>query len=347
MARLFRYSALLAAALLSLSGLQGQAQYPYPPYPVVNRGPGAVLSGQADVINATGDLFVQQEQARIQREAANQAKLDTKKKSFDLRLYENALTPTYGERLAKDKALFLKRIMSNPIESEITNGTAQNTMLPFLYNLAMQGAGGSPVKLDPQMMKLINVTAGTSGTNIGVLRQGDLDWPIVLRGNAHQKKLTSLLPQAVAAATDNTLTLAQYNGVAKEVSAMYEDLRKQFHKEEIDGGMFLEGKRFIDSLDSAVKALRQPSAAKLLKGSIAATGHTVPELVAHMTQQGLKFTAATPGVEAPYYGLYSAMVAYGNESMDSQAFKRQFEPTNLDQQYYQKSVQSGSKFRGP
>src|ERR1700704_3752349 len=63
----------------------GQAQYPYPPPPYnYYYSPGGwrgnALTGAANVVSATGDLYVQQEQARIQREKANQAKLDTKRK---------------------------------------------------------------------------------------------------------------------------------------------------------------------------------------------------------------------------------------------------------------------------
>src|SRR5262245_37907121 len=42
---------------------------------------GGALQGSADVINAYGNLGQQNEQARIMREQANQAKLDTKKQS--------------------------------------------------------------------------------------------------------------------------------------------------------------------------------------------------------------------------------------------------------------------------
>lgn len=332
---------LLALGCMTVLVLSAAAQYPYPypPYPYLP-GPGGVLQGEASVINATGDLFVQQEQARIQREIAEQAKLDTKKKAFDLRLYEKALTPTYTEVRAKDEALLLKRIMTSPLEAEITSGKAHNVMLPFLSTLAVQGIPGPPIKLDPELMKHVNVTGETGGANIGILRNGgQVDWPLVVRGPT-QKKLAAVLPKAVTAAADGSLDLALYNECSKGVAKLQEELRTKFHKEEIDGGMFIEGKRFLDSLNSAVVALRQPNAPQLLKGTYAATGRTVPELVQNMTQKGLKFAGATPGHEPSYYALYSAMVYYGNGAMDSHAFKTQFAPLSLNTQYYQKSLKS-------
>src|SRR6185369_3929506 len=84
--------ALLVAAPLA------HAQY-IPAYPgaYVNnpyRGPGGALAGQAELVSSVGKLNIDQEKARVEREAANQAKLDTQKKSFDQMLYERSLLPT-------------------------------------------------------------------------------------------------------------------------------------------------------------------------------------------------------------------------------------------------------------
>ncbi|MFT8131106.1 hypothetical protein, partial [Salmonella enterica] len=73
--------------------------------------------------------------------------------------------------------------MKSPQEAEITNGIAQNTMLPYLNNLALEGIPGPPIKLQKSDMKLINVTVGTGGDNIGILKDGGhLKWPLALRG---------------------------------------------------------------------------------------------------------------------------------------------------------------------
>lgn len=335
----FQHRFLLCLGLCSFLG-EAHAQYPYNVYG--NRGygfgPGAVMQGQADVMNAYGNYTIQVEQARQAREVAEQAKLDTKKKAIDTRLYEKALTPTYGETAARDQARFLKRIMTTPQEAEITGGTAQNTMLPFLNNLVQEGVSGPPAMLDPQMMKFINTSVGSGGANIGLFRDGGkLSWPLALRGPT-QKKLADSIPKAVQAAADDTLDVALYNEVAKGVAKLSDELRTKFHQEQIDGGMYLESKRFMDSLDSAVKALRQPTASKMLAGSLGAQGRTVPELVQNMTRQGLKFAPASPGNEAPYFALYASMVSYGNSAMDTYAYKNQFAPTNLDMQYLDKSL---------
>ena len=267
------------------------AQYPpyYPPPGYGGFGPGNVLNGQANVISASGDLFIQQEQARVEREKALQAKVDTKRKTFDEMMYEKANTPTFTENQAKIQAMTLRRVMTAPTPVEITSGKAQNLMLPYLDQLCRVGIQGPPISLDPGVLRAINVTIGNQGGDIGLLRDGgQLDWPLAVRG-ATQKKLAPLFPQLVSSAAAGDLDFDLYTKVSKGVTALQDELRTKFHKEQIDGGLFLEGKRFLDSLESSMKMIRSPSAAKLLNGTYAASGGTVPELVYNMTQKGLKF----------------------------------------------------------
>lgn len=298
--------------------------YPYPGYgspSVGNLGPGYALQGSADVIGATGDLYVKQEQARVEREKANQAKLDTKRKAFDETMYEKANTPYYTETLEQNQTYLLRRIMNNPTETEIKTGKAHNTLLPYLKDITQHGIMGPTVSLDPETLRHINVTGASQSGSLGVLANGGkVDWPLVLRGKT-QKSLDKLLPQAVSATVDGTLDPDLYRSVKKELAQLTEEHRKKFHREEIDGGEYLTGKRFLDSLDGAVKLLDQPTSRQVLDGSLKATGRDVPELVLNMTKKGLQFAPATPGDEAPYFGLFNAMVSYASGAQGSSSFR--------------------------
>jgi hypothetical protein len=315
------------ACLFALSAPAG-AQYPpyYPPPGYGGFGPGNVLNGQASVINASGQLFINQEQARVEREKANQAKIDTKRKTFDEMMYEKANTPTFTEDQEKVDMMTLRRIMNHPLEAEVTSGKAQNTLLPYLDKLMRVGIQGPPVALDPFMLKSVNVTTGKEGFNIGLLKDGGiLDWPLAVRGPT-QKKLAPLLPQLVSGAMSGDLNLDLYTKASKGVAALQDELRTKFRKEEIDGGLYLEGKRFLDSLDSSMKMIRSPSASRLLNGTYAATGRTVPELVYNMTMKGLKFAPANPGQEAPYFALQSALVSFAAGAESNSGFRATFDP---------------------
>src|ERR1035438_2135639 len=98
-------------------------------------------------MQAYGQVINDQEQARVTREQANQAKLDTKKQAFDLMMYEKANTPTYTETLTKEKAQILTRMMNFPLRSEIADGKSLNVMLPFLQSLSSGGTQGPPVPI--------------------------------------------------------------------------------------------------------------------------------------------------------------------------------------------------------
>src|SRR5262249_42572344 len=92
-------------------------------------------------------------------------------------------------------------------------------------------------------------------------------------------------------------------------------LRKYFAKraEEMPFAQYVESKRFLADLDTAVQVLEQPGAADFINGKYAARGRTVRELVQHMTENGLRVGPASSGDEAAYNALYQAMAAYGRE----------------------------------
>ncbi len=311
-------------ALMLSVGARATGQNPYqnpyvpptPYYPGYPGGfyPGAVggaYYGQAALVGAQGQFLIQSEQARIEREKADQEKLVTKKKSFEQMMYEKANTPTLTENLKYESGLMTQRLISAPLPAEITSGQTLNAMLPLIKQLAIKGTQGPPIPLDPDQLREVNVTVGKGGLNFGVLKNGgaNLDWPFCLRGPL-QKKLAGEIPTAVSQAKVGQLDPALYRQINTDLANLNEDLRRKFHKEEIYGDEFVEAKRFLDPLKDAVSALRQPTSQRYLDGTYSAKGRTVPELVNHMVQNGLSFTACNPGEENIYYALHDKFVAY-------------------------------------
>lgn len=323
---------LVLGMMLALAAV-GDAQYPppyppyYPPYGYGGGfGPGNVLNGQANVMNAQGQLEISQEQARVEREKANQAKVDTKRKTFDEMMYEKANTPTFTENQEKADMMQIRRVMNHPAPAEVTSGKSQNIMLPYLDKLMAVGVQGPPVPLDQGMLKFINVTSGPQAYNIGILRDGGvLDWPFALRGPT-QQKLAPVFPMLVSSAVSGNLSFDLYTQANKGIAALKTELFGKFAKDQIDGGSYLAAKHFLADLDSSMNMLQSPSAAKFLNGTYAATGRNVPELVYNMTSKGLKFAPANPGNDAPYWALQNAMVAYGAGAESNKGFRATFDP---------------------
>ncbi len=71
-----------------------------------------------------------------------------------------------------------------------------------------------------------------------------------------------------------------------------------------------EAKRYLRQLDDAVKVLQLPDAGDYLNGKYAPHGKTVKDLVAYLSENGLRFSPAAPGEEAPYAALHKALVQY-------------------------------------
>ncbi|MBI3410275.1 MAG: hypothetical protein HY040_18195 [Planctomycetes bacterium] len=312
---------LWGALALVLAPSAAWAQYPppyNPYYPVQTYGPiGNQLMGQASVISATGGLYKDQEQARILRQQADQAKIETKKKSFDEMMYEKAMTPTFTEEMNKNQSMILRRIMTNATDVEIIKGEAQNIILPTLVRVAVRGAYGPPVPLDPEMLQHINVTGSVAdgGTGVGMLKNGgaNLTWPMSIVDTPTQKQLAAIIPTAVTEVkTGGQLKLDTYKKMNATMDKLYDEVKKMFHKEQIDGGQYLNTTRFLDSLKGSLKILSTPSAALYFNGDYSPKGSTVRELVDYMSDKGLRFGPCNPGFEAPYFALYNAMVAYAS-----------------------------------
>jgi hypothetical protein len=321
----------LTAGLLLVASMMmphsARAQYypnPYNPYLPRSAGPGigqgAALSGSAQVMNAYGDVVVQQENARIQREQANQAKIDTKRKAFDEMMYEKANTPTYIENAARDNANILNRIMNFPNRSEVVEGKALNTMLPFLQSLSTYGTQGSPVMLPQSAVRELNVS-GTGTSSVGILRNGGrVDWPLAMI-TPQQKKLDKLLPAAYDAAGAGELTPKLMKDIRTEMTSMREDMRKRLKAEEIETSSYLQAIEFYHTLENSVNALERPDARKQISGVYAARGRNVQELVDYMTENGLKFAPAAPGQENAYQVVNDAFVRYARIAQSSSGFQ--------------------------
>jgi hypothetical protein len=316
--------------LLSISASAQFVPAPWPGGYGVNPwgiGAGNTLQGQAQVINAVGQTNIAQEQARVEREAANQAKIDTQKKAFDQMLYERSLKPTFAEDQIYINNRVISRMMTSPQPAEISHGTTLNAFLPYIMKLSETGVQGPPVPVNQAALRHINVTTGPNGPRIGVLRSLPLSWPMALRG-PEQKKFDPLLNAAVSAATTGALQPDLFNQVRSLVKKIEDDFQKRFRNEEVSAGDFLVASKFLDNLKPAVQALGAPDINRLLDGSLAPQGSNVPELASNMSFNGLTFAPGNPGSEAAYRSVHDSFVGYIRTAQASSGFQPRMRPPN-------------------
>ena len=89
--------------------------------------------GSGQDILAYGQLGLNQEQARILREAATQAKLDTRKKTLDTMTYLRENEYTFTKEQADIAKRLLQRVQKTPTSAEIQTGKSLNVLMDDLY----------------------------------------------------------------------------------------------------------------------------------------------------------------------------------------------------------------------
>jgi hypothetical protein len=274
---------------------------------------GGYLQGGADIIRAQGDLQIQLQQAKITKEQAEQAKLDTRRKAFDQSLYERKRRPTAEDDREKARIERMRRARNDPPLHEITSGYSLNTLLDSINKMHQQGISGPTVPLDPYLLTKINVTNGAGQGNVGALRNGGkLQWPLKLRTSAYaseRKRLDKLAADAYKQAAQGMVeadtVVEMQNGVNRLLGQLKSNIKQ------IPFSDYVTMKRYLNELNKSITALENdPNVGKYVSGQWSARGDTVSELVRNMISQGLRFAQATHGNENAYTALHSAMVEY-------------------------------------
>jgi hypothetical protein len=286
---------------------------PYNPY-YNNYGAGSVLTGAADVIRANGQFMNSAEMARILREKALQAKQETRKLTHDTDMYIEATTPTFTQKQERVAKNTLQRIQKNSMPGEITNGKALNLLLKDLLTFRPKVSSFEPPPLSEGVLAQMNVTKSTYG--MGLLRDnGKISMPSVVKERMtlkeredFEKKLETMVKDANAGRI-NKDTLAD---VRNEIERVRDELVKKVN--DIPTAPYLEGKRFLQELDEACRAVDLGEAINqrdfqiwLEKGK---GTRGVKELVDYMGDNALRFGPATPADEASYRAVYQALASY-------------------------------------
>jgi hypothetical protein len=298
------------AGLGNASPYGGLGGYPYTFIPPE----GYFLQGAAAVMNAYGNVITSNEQARLMREQAIQAKIETAKKRFEFELWKAANTPTYTEIQAKIVKDTLKRVQNTNNVSEIWSGRAPKILLDDLKNKVLtKKASIDPIPLSEDVLKRLNVTT-KPGSNLGLLRtRGRFSWPPAL-GDLLSKEEREEIERAASQAIEKAANGADPGNLVPNLQTALAKAREVLLQKvnEIPTTQYIQAKRFLNDFDAAALALSQKdNAIKYFQFQNWATGgKTVQEVVEYMTKEGLEFAPAVQGDESAYQALNSALQAY-------------------------------------
>jgi hypothetical protein len=217
--------------------------YPYyPPYGGgYGYGAGNYLMGQADVMRAFGQQANSIEQARIVREQAKQAQIDTKWKQFEYEMKVKAATPTFTQEQERIGKITLQRIQKFSTAGEIVGGKALNYLLDDLRKFPGKKLSSDPINISSDLLLRHNVTKGNYG--IGLLRDGGkVTFPTALQDAKGRADLEKQLVSLVKTAQNNGKTNAILTDVRSGIDSMREDLVKRVN--ETQTSQYIDGKQF-------------------------------------------------------------------------------------------------------
>jgi hypothetical protein len=301
-----------------LSGLAAGGYGGYPGYYGSYESPiGGYLSGAADIINAQGNWMISSMQARQIGEQVKQAKIDTRRKTFDEYLYERENTPTFEDEREHFRLEEIRRSRNDPPLAEIYSGEALNSLLTAIQQVEGRAAPGPNMPIDDDVIKHLNVTSGSASGSaaggIGLLKEGGrLNWPLVLRKSAFEadrQHLNELAPVAYKQAADG----GQVDG--DTLQGMIDCVRNLNTEVSANIGQltpndYSAAKRYLRDLEGTIKTLQDPNAGNYVTRKWAPTGASVAEVITDLTRKGLRFAPASSGDEAAYVAMHRGLANY-------------------------------------
>jgi hypothetical protein len=294
-------------------GSSGYGGYGYPysinPY-------NGYLTGAADVTTANARYQLTTQQARLEREKANQEHMQTRRRIIEEAEWERGRMPDPERAREQDIETALSRARRDPPLTEVWSARSLNALLNHLASQPRgQLAKGPNVPLDEDALKSINLTAGDSRANAGLLKDdGKLQWPRPLQGDdftENRTRLSRLLEEAVQK--------LKFNPNAPVPPGLLTDMRNDLDalNRRLNGSVgdlspsqYIEARRYLNQVRDALAALSDPKAGACLNPSWAGKAKNVAELVNFLSRSGLRFAPATPGDEPAYAALYRALADF-------------------------------------
>jgi hypothetical protein len=284
----------------------------YSPYPYIESPTHGYLSGVAEVTTANGQYLSQVQQARLQQTQADSAKLDFYAKLKEQQRYLRSLEPTPEELRQKDIRDGINRSRHNPPPGEIWSGAALNSLLIAIRRDQQSAGVGPEVPLDPQMLRHINLTTGTTSAGAGMLKElRRFQWPLALLDDPYKEgrqKVEALARQAVDQAGSGQVDAQTQFDLQKAINSLISAVKARV--DDMTPTQYVQAMRYLRELNDSIKVLQDPNVSSYFTDKYQATGATVAELIRGLTDRGLTFAPAASGDEQYYTVLHGAMVAY-------------------------------------
>jgi hypothetical protein len=273
---------------------------------------GGYLTGQANLVTASGNFMQSVQQSALMQEDVKRSQINTRQAIIQQRMYEDSITPKTEDVRMQQELNRLRHSRNDPPQSDIWSADALNTLFTAIKSAQVAGIRGPTIPLPEDMLRHINLSTGKRPANIGVLRDGGrLDWPLILQDDTFKKdreRLNELTQQAVKeAATTGRVDSKIIRELNPTVDRMQQNLLRMVQEAPPD--QYMEGRRFLRDLAAAYKLFQDPDVGNYF-GRWVPQGRTVGELLQHMIDNGLQFAPALPGDETFYTAFYNNLLKY-------------------------------------
>jgi hypothetical protein len=266
------------------------------------------LHGRARLLEASANYHLVIQKAVKAREEARRDKLKTAEARLRyLRWERNFLWEMREEEAQRTIRFEEKRAIENPANTEILGGTALNFIL---RNLTKDSQSSRAVSEPLRQEWLDNVNFVCTSGNAGVLRQKQLSWTLLLRGDDladSRARVEKLLEQGRQEVQKGDISAATVAGLLAEYRRLDAAATAEMRRPDSvwDYTQQVMANRFLKELNQSLLLLRNPKEARYLL-TYTPRCKTVAELVREMEDGRLAFGPASLGSERFYLNVYAA-----------------------------------------
>jgi hypothetical protein len=304
-----------APVIIQAPSTQGTVPYGSWGTPYYNYGyqspAGSYLQGLASMTSATGQYYQQITQARITREQARQASIDTNRKQIEYEMWYESVRPTAPKMLKQEQATNLDWARNYAEKTEIWSGKTLNVLLQSVLRTPNPTQGPN-IPLNDTALKGLNLTDGTTNGNLSLTKdEGKIYWTDGLMGEAFdpvRDRFSKNFEAATRAAHSSGPSRKLITGLNADLKSMEETLADQVAA--MSPTDYIGARRLLNQLKDNVKGLGDPRLCKACHGDWRKNVKTVSELVGYCLKNGLQFGPAVAGDEQSYTITYYALRSY-------------------------------------
>jgi hypothetical protein len=274
---------------------------------------GSALHGAASLTAATGQYWRDIGEARLLREQARQASLETARQRVEFERWYESTRPTAPQLMDARREADLHRARYHAQNTEIWSGRPLNVLLRSILTFP-QPTSGPYIPLDQETVRRLNLTDGTTRANLALAREeGRIAWTEALQEEAFDsvrdefsKNFANAMKLVGKGETPPLSLIRALRAELATISAKLDDA-----VQELPPSRFIESRRLLTQLDRTIQGLSNPRLVKAANDPWWKNIHTVADLVTHCKRNGLEFgPAVAPGDHQAYLAAFHALREY-------------------------------------